>query len=341
MDNNGQQSAAPAQPQIQPNAAPEPPPSPSPPAPTEDDEWTGATADYLLDKGRAPETPAKKAEDERHDPNVPKDSDKPEGEEKGGTPEPNPDDKKPDAEQGAGDDSKKEAGDDKPDEGQPDAQPTRAELEADRKQTIQEVREHLYPDLPTRLEDADGDPIETIEDVQRLINPNTGKQFTTEEAAAWLLAAQQNLNKQIKEADQKVEQIAEVHLSLKDQAARIKQKWGELLKANPNGIREKAYASYQKTLKLDEKSKIIIDAPVNMEEYYDTLLEPYERRAAQMETDEAKKAEEEAKAKQQQQAQAKTQTRSDRQDVIGAGKPNAKDPEEAEWEQAAKNYYEG
>lgn len=359
MDPNN--NATPPAPQDQGNSAPQ---NNTPPAPSEDDEWTAAEANFAIDKGNV--TPVKREDnnangnkqvqsntDANADPNAVNGSSK--------TGQEGADDNNSGKKVGNDDDGKNGEGAGDSDNGQAAkteenaddnnrgeyTPPTRAEIEADRKQTMDEVREQLYPDLETELTDADGEPIKSIEDVMKLRNPNTGKAFTETEAAAWLLKAQQHLNKQVQEAQAEVERVAEVHLSLKEQAARIRDKYGALLEANPNGIREKVYASYQRTLKLDEKSKLILDAPVSMEEHYEAMLEPYERLAAQMEANTDKQeqnqqTQQNQKTQQQQQVQQTKQTsRSDRQDIIGGGKTNTKDPEEAEWEQAAKAYYEG
>lgn len=317
------------QPQDQPNQ-PDPSVNEAPTDTSEEDEWTGATADYLIEKNG--EQPAKDTEGKDDEPAKPE-----EGEEEKPAAQKDPADKKPDEEQKPGDDTEAKTGEDQPTETQP---LTRAEIEADRKQTQEEIRKELFSDVPERLEDADGEPIETVEDVQKLMNPNTGQAFTESEAAAWLLAAQKHLSQRRSEADKRVEEIAEVHLSLKEQADNIRKKYGALLEANPNNIRQKIHDAYQKTLVVDKDKDFITDAPLSMEDFYDNALEPYEKMAEQMENQETQKAETEAKAKQQQQTKTKTQTRSDREDIIGNSTGSTKDPEEAEWEQAAKTYYE-
>lgn len=334
MDNNAQQPAQQPAPQQQPNPTPEPP---TPPVASEDDEWTGATADYLLDKGVASDKPT---ETKKEEPKSDEQAKPKEGEEEKPTPQGDPNDKKSDEESKSSDDSKKETPntEEQPNQYTP---PSRAEIEADRKETIEDIKKQMFADTPTRLEDADGDPIETLEDVQKLINPNTGKNFTLEEAGAWLLAAQKHLNKTIAENNEKAEAIAEVNLTLKEELAAVSSEYADLLNANPNGIRQKVWASWQKTLKKDPDTGIIIETPVSLKEHYDTMLAPYVAMADRMAADEENAAKNQKTEQQQKVAQTKQNARSDRQDVIGGGKIATKDPEEAEWEAAAKAHYEG
>lgn len=344
-----------------------PTPAPAPPAQTpqpgqvveptapaatpsqDDQEWDQALASYKKDQGFDPGKP--KAEEPKKDEQA-----KPE-EKSEATSEAQTDskDQKPDEKSGSGDDSKKEGGgaeesgkpgEEEPEAASPDnsvreARATQRKLAEEAKTVQQDLRKELFSDIPDELQDADGDPIRTIEDVMQRQNPNTGKPFTEEEAAAWLLAAQQNLNQKKAEADKKVEQITDTLLSLKDQSENIKLKYGKLLEANPNGIRERVWNAFQKTLVRDKETNIIVDAPVSLEEFYEAALAPYVLMHQQMEKDAQAKEEADKKAEAAKQEAERAKDQSDRQDIYSGGKSETQDSEEKEWEQAAKRHYEG
>lgn len=321
---------------------------PAPPATdTEDQDWGAAANEFATDKGLDPGKPAdptppepsttppaeppaappaedKKSEEGKQTP--PADPKKPEVD-PNETPEQKVEREKLEAEEAA----KKEP-EIKDDPAGREARGAYHQLTQDRKAMAKDVQEKLYPDLQTELTDADGDPIRTVEDVMRLTNPQTGKPFTDIEATQWLFHAQKHHEKQLAETEKKVEQIADINLSLKDQADAIRIKYGALLEANPNGIRDRVWAAYQNTLKKDEKTGVIIEAPVSLQEFYETTLAPYEELARRLQT------EEEVKDKKTE-AQNLKQTQSDRTDVVAGGKSDTMDPEEREWAEVAEDYY--
>lgn len=201
-------------------------------------------------------------------------------------------------------------------------------------EVAKDVREKMFKDAPTVLKDADGDPITSINDVMKLINPVTNEAFTQEEAGIWLLSAQQKFNQGLEQMEKQITQIAEVNVDLKDQADAVTYKYGELLKAD-TALRDRVWAEYEKTLVKDPDSGIITSMPVSLEAFYDTLLAPYAKLAESMENNtaeenrraaEAQKAEEERKKKE----------RQDRSDIFGRGNvDDLTDPEDKEWAQAA------
>lgn len=209
------------------------------------------------------------------------------------------------------------------------------ELAADEAAMKEDIRKEMFSEAQTELTDADGDPIRTVADVMKLHNPNTKKNFTEEEATMWLLQAQKHLSEKLQEVEGKVQQIAEVNITLKDQSDNIRSRYGELLKSNPNGIREKLWDAFQKTLEKDPKTDIIIKAPVSLEDFYDTALAPYAKLAERLEEE----AEAEDKAKKDKDEKERGQTRSDRADVVAGASGDTRDAEEKEWDQAAKAYY--
>lgn len=201
-----------------------------------------------------------------------------------------------------------------------------------------DVRKQMFADVPQQLQDKDGDPIKTIEDVMKLINPATvgeaenpnGRAFTQEEAGMWLLSAQQRFNENLANTEKQIEQIAEVNVDLKDQADSINYQYGELLKAMPE-IRDSIWTEYEKTLVKDEKTGIITKAPVSLERFYEIALQPYAKLAQSLEVEETAKADalaaEEAKKKSE---------RADRSDIYGGGNTDTSTEEDKEWSSAAE-----
>lgn len=200
-----------------------------------------------------------------------------------------------------------------------------------------DVRKELYPDLQTEILDADGDPVRTIEDAMKLMNPNTKKAFTEEEAAKYLLDMSAYLKKENDKATKEIEKVAAVNLDLYDQRDNVKEKYGALLKSMPD-VAKRIVLAYNKTLVMDSKQQFVLEAPVNMEEFFDIALEPYQKTAQQMTDQKAADDKAAAEAKAQKDKERK-QTRQDRSDIYGGGKADSMDDDEKEWAQAAKAHY--
>lgn len=317
----------------------------------EDDEWDqaadelfpGLTKSKKEEEGKKPDEPAKSEE-------KPKEGEAPPAAKKG---------QKQDEGKGTGDAAAPKDGDgdgngEEPGDGEGDGEGQEvdtAALDARRserayKENVEalksDIRKQMFSNAPTELRDAQGDPINSVEDVMQLINPNTGDAFTREEAAAWFVAAQNTLNRAIEKTSKDIDRIAEVNLDLKDQADSINYRYGPLLKEMPD-VREKAWAKFEKTLVKDEKTGIIIAAPISLEDFYEDYLEPYaelgrQAEAAQQEDENEKKAAEEAKKKAEEEARQKR--RQDRSDIYGGGNDdNNADPEDKEWDAAVKSVY--
>jgi hypothetical protein len=260
----------------------------------------------------------------------------------------NPEDKKPDAEQKPGDDTGAEAKEAPTD---PDAAAREARIAARQsaeqvEKVRSDVREKMFSDLPEFLQDADGDPIRSIEDVQGLIDPRTGELFTEEAAATWLLAAQQQFNQKKEEIKGQIEQIADVNMDLKDQADNVNFKYGSILKADEK-LRDELWIEYEKSLVRDPETGIITKAPMSLERFYDLALKSRLETApaapvapvAPVETPE-QKTEREAKEKAEVDAK-KQKARNERSDIYA---PNtdadgAVDQEDKEWGDAAKSVF--
>lgn len=320
--------------------APVTPPTPEEAADAaEDKEWADAQdelfpglksankEDKKPDEPAKPEDPAKAAE----------------------APKVDPKDQKPNDESGASDGTGAQDADDKKDGDEP-AKSDTPEIDARRasrayQQEVEEVqadvRKAMFADSPTELRDADGDPIRSIDDVMKLINPRTNEPFTDEQAGAWLLSAQQAFNQKKADETKRIEQIAEVNMDLKDQADILNKRYGNILKTEV-ALRDRLWAAYQKTLIKDPKTNLIISAPVSLEEFYDLHLEPRAKAAETAQVDATKaaadaKAAEDAKKAKEDEDRAKK--RADRSDIYAAGTNDNTDPDDKEWGAAHEAVY--
>lgn len=354
---------APAAPGADANPAPAAPTAPvAPPAPGTDPA-TPPAPEAPVEDALTPEEQAQKAEDDEWDlaaedalpgnklPNKEKKPDEPAKPEK--TAEEIAADeaaakaKKDDEESGNGDGAEKGTGSEEAPAEPVDA--ARAARIANREYTEaitqikSDVMKTVFADVPEFLQDADGDPIKTIEDVMALTNPRTGEGFTEEEAGMWLLSAQQQFNEQKASIEKQADEIAEVNYELKDQADIINKKYGEFLKANPE-LRDELWADYLETLVKHEASGTIVKMPISLEKFYDRALKPRVEVETKQADDAAaaQKAKEEADAKAAAEAaEKKKKARQDRSDVFGSQQPENKDPEDDEWEQAEKEVFKG
>lgn len=335
-------------------------------AANDDAEWEETGLDFLSDRGietdkREEEQGAIQKNNEEEE--TPPESKPGEGDESGdeGDQKPakdeNTDPDDPDGQKPVSSDD--EESNDKSKQEEPEAQPEQTpeqadreyrrrqlELEADRKEIAKDVREKMFSDVPTQLTDADGDPIESVADVMQLKNPVTGKRFTAEEASQWLLGAQRQVEKQQDATEKEVEKITDVNLNLKEEADTVRDKYGELLAHMPK-LRQRVWSEYQKTLKRDEKTDTIIDAPVSMEAFYNTVLAPYMREVEKLKSEtaaeEQRKAKEAADAKKKKVEEEKRYSQSDREDIFSTRTKSQEnmDPEEKEWAEVAKEHFEG
>lgn len=213
------------------------------------------------------------------------------------------------------------------------------ELNQSREAMKEDVRKNVFGDTSHELKDADGNPIETIQDVMQLENPKTGKAFTSEEAAIWLMQAKQHSEKKAQEIESEVDSIAETNLTLKDQADNILEDYGDLLKTLPD-VRDKVWSEYRKTLVYDDKTGVIKKAPVSLESFFRTALEPYVEMVNTMSQQQQQQAQQQKQLEEQQEKRQRKQEQSDRQDIYSGGDGTSLSKDEQEWEQAAREYYE-
>lgn len=159
------------------------------------------------------------------------------------------------------------------------------EYDQERSQRIETVRrvreeiiEKLYPEgIDKNIYDTNGNVIKTAQDIvdRELLNPRTGEPFTYEEAASWMLNAQQQMNKNIEELYKYAEDIGELNVSLIESNRRVMELHGETLKNLPEGIAEKLAAAYVKTLEFDKTGSYVVKAKIDPVEFYDLALAPY------------------------------------------------------------------
>ena len=256
-----------------------------------------------------------------------------------------------DADDAAEDDGEKPA-DEAPADDEPEEKPaTREEIKAalreldqekqtasdTRSQLKNEVLETLYPEgIDRQLRDADGDPITGIEDLTKLINPKTNDYFTDEEAAQWLLGAQQKLNQDIEQMENYAYEVADTNLTLKEGTDYIQEKMGDVLAAFPE-VADQLLEAYTATLVKDPKTGVIIKAPVDVVKFYSVALKPYQAQlTAQAEAEAAKKAAEKKAAE-----EAAKAGQAEREDLSPRGESKPPLGEESQgWADAYKSYYE-
>lgn len=297
------------------------------------DDWGSAEADFLADKGV--KTEEKKGGED--DPNKPTDQGADADAAKGGEADP---EKKPDPAKENADPNEDPNLEQAPDEGAPqrEARALQREIEADTSAMREDVKKELYPDFSDEILDDQGVPMKTPRDVMNHINPNTGKRFTEEEATAWLFAATKHKEQQRAEMQERVEHIADVMITQRDEADVIKGKYGKLLAQLPN-LRKEIWADYRATLVVDKDSGLIVDAPVSLQKFFERALKPYAEYAAQLEAN--AKENPTPPPKPTQTPEQVKQAQADRQDITSGGQGSVQDPEEKEWADVAKEYYEG
>lgn len=214
------------------------------------------------------------------------------------------------------------------------------------KELKNEIRQKMFADQPTELRAKDGQLLDSIDTLMQYTNPRTGQPFTEEEAGMYLLQANQQLKDNMSRMEAQVEEIASTNLALKDEADLINYQYGALLEAMPE-LRQQLWDAYSKTFQTDSKSGIITKAPVSLQKFYATALEPYAELGRRLEAEEtAKNANNTqtppaptAPAQQQQEAQRKQQVRQDRSDIYGGGKIDTQTEDDKEWGVALENVF--
>lgn len=212
---------------------------------------------------------------------------------------------------------------------------TQREVTVELESLQNEIIGKLYKDVPLELKDVDGDPIKTVEDVMKLLDPRTadaenpkGKPFTQESAERALITWRQDLQDKRQGVEKEARSIALTNMKVKEEADAVKAKFGTILDKNPEAAKS-LLSQFTKTLKLN--GEVIIEAPVSMLEYYTTALAPY----AKADAAEAAAAEATKKAEDIQ----KRQDQADRGDIFGGGQTDNLSDEEKEWAAAQKEVF--
>lgn len=207
-----------------------------------------------------------------------------------------------------------------------------------------DIRGQLFADIPTEFrakserEGMPGELLDSPDKLMQYLNPSTGEQFTRDEATLFLAQAERQVEKNAAYVNAQVEQIADVHADLQDQADVINYQYGELFQAMPE-LRDRLLGEYRKSLEIDQKSGLILKAPLSLRNFYETALEPYAQLGRQLEAQEAQTVAAAARTQQQTQAeqqQAKQQRRQDRSDIYGPGKVDTQTDDDKEWSAAAE-----
>lgn len=301
-------------PMPEPTPAPAPAPEPAPAEPTDEDEWANALNEVFGAEESDDEPAADPVDEPAADP----------------IEEPAPTDA-PAADQADPTEEKT------PEQLAREARQAQREYAAEVEAVKEDIRKQMFADAPNQLVDGDGDPINGIEDVMKLINRKTGEPFTEDEAGAWYLAATQRQNQANAEIERQIEAIAEVQIDLKDQADAVNERYGDILKADPD-LRNELWQEYSATLVVDPNTGTILKAPVSLERYYDRALKP-QVKAAELDAAAARaKAEAEAKAAQEAEAQ-RQRSLAERSDIYTPTHETPVSKEESEWEEAHKQVF--
>lgn len=225
------------------------------------------------------------------------------------------------------DDDKKEVEDDKEHEVQDDDQAPKLLDKDGIKEALREIelekvqstnfRQSLRADIEglmtapeTVLRDTDGKVINGVMDVAgRLKNPATGELFTYEEAVDALAVARKELDRSLENFHQDVDAIAETNQSIYEGSLRVMHKWGDTLAAMPD-VAEAVKAKFEETFIRDPQTGLVVKAPVDIEGYYDLVLQPY----YQMNLERNKQREMELAAEEQ---KKQKQNQAEREDIKG------------------------
>lgn len=222
-----------------------------------------------------------------------------------------------------------------------------------------DVRTKMYPDMPDTLVDADGDPITSLGDVMNLIDPATitaenpsGTNFTPEAAAAWFVEARRQFEASKAESTERVNQIADLNIRIKDEIDMVNEKFGDYLKAHTD-VRDRLWARFSGSMATDPKTKIFTSMPMSLYDYYEDALTPLVAADAAAPVVAAPVApvapgtpeqtpEQKLAADQEAAAQAqrdKQQHRADRSTIYQPTNTPVTDPDEAEWDKAHEKVF--
>lgn len=168
------------------------------------------------------------------------------------------------------------------------------------------VREALKLDSTyTTVALDDGTPINSVEQLTKVINPGTDEPYTREEAATLLLDARKIVDDNIKAYESRVDELTDLNVGFKEQADEVEQKFGDILKAFPD-VAQDLLKAYQKTFTTSDDGKYVTNVPIPPMEFYAPVLGRFRVATDQVvqqqqeEKTAAEKAEREAAAKEEQ-----------------------------------------
>jgi len=185
------------------------------------------------------------------------------------------------------------------------------------------VREALKLDSTyTTVALDDGTPITSVDQLTKVINPETEEPYTREEAATLLLDARKVVDDNLKAYENRVDELTDLNVSFKEQADEVEQKFGDILKAFPD-VAKDLLAAYQKTFKTSDDGKYVTDVPIPPMEFYAPVLGKFRVATDQV----TQKADEEKAATEKAERDAKIkEEQEDRGDLAAAGGENKGKP---------------
>ena len=306
-----------------------------PTAPVEPEEFdVNSLANALLGKDKEEEKPDEKPEDEGDKPD---EDDKPEGDkpDESDKPADKPEDKPADGDKPADDKVEGESTEEAKPLSRDDIKAALREEQEERERTSSErnsfagkVRDDLKEALKlddefTQIKLDDGTPISSVTQLTQVINPETDEPYTREEATSLLLDAQRIVQENIAAQEKRVDELTDVNVSFKEEADRVDELYGDILKAFPDTAKE-LLAAYQKTFKTSEDGSYVTEVPISPLEFYGPALKPFRNATDQVllkQQEEARAAEKVAK---QAEIKADQEDRGDLGSTAGdaKGKPN-------------------
>ena len=141
-----------------------------------------------------------------------------------------------------------------------------------------EVISEIYPEgVDTTIYDSNGVAIKTAQDiVDRGLLKADGEPFTYEEAASWMMAAQQQMNQNLSELKDYATYVAARNISLSESSKRVMDKWGDVINTLPKEERERLAAKYMEGhLEFAKNGNFITKMSMTPEDFYDIALSPY------------------------------------------------------------------
>ena len=134
-----------------------------------------------------------------------------------------------------------------------------------------EVIEAYYPKGLSNvlIDEQTGREIKTPQDVIDL----SGGEMSIEEATKWLMNEQFTLDRKVAEIKDSAREIAQNTIQFRKDGVSVIERYAPLFDAFP-GVQRKVYDLYMKQVKADTEKNVILSAP-DMQEFYDTFLEPY------------------------------------------------------------------